>query len=101
MSAESDPLIFIQHLPRLLIITVAVIGYIAVTQLNNRYFAWIRRRAPWTLRPRTLIIGFAIGIVVIIFGLLINPPSEIRKRVCNSANSNQQTLDFCRIQPGH
>jgi hypothetical protein len=47
--------------------------------LNNIYFAWLRRNFPWVLRPIALPAIFAIGVTVIVIGMLINPPSKVRE----------------------
>jgi phosphoglycerol transferase MdoB-like AlkP superfamily enzyme len=59
------------------IVVLAAIAAGAI--VNNLFFSWLRRYAPWFFRPRTLLAIIALGIATIVFGMLLNPPSEIRK----------------------
>jgi hypothetical protein len=70
---------FLAGQPVWLFVVLLLIGMIAVGTLNSLYFAWLHRRAPRLLRLRVILAIFALCIGVIAIGLVVNPPSEVRK----------------------
>jgi hypothetical protein len=64
------------------VVLIAVLFAISATSvLNNFVFAWLRGNAPQLFRPRVLLMMLAVAGGIIIFGITINPPSEVRKRM--------------------
>jgi MFS superfamily sulfate permease-like transporter len=91
----------IQDWPHWLFGALVIAALITMWKLNNIYFAWLRRSFPWLLRPLTLLAVLAIGIAVIVIGMLINPPSKVREefqRAHPELFSNPASPDS---KPGH
>ena len=65
--------------PVWLFLVLLLLALSALWALNDLYFAWLHRSFPGLFRPRALlaILIFCVGIIAI--GLVINPPSEVRK----------------------
>jgi amino acid transporter len=66
-------------LPVWIFCIIALAAIAAGTIVNNLYFSWLRSHWPGFFRPRTLLAITAVCIATIVFGMVLNPPSEIRK----------------------
>ncbi len=67
---------------------------------------WMRRQFPGLYTPRGILLSLALSIVVIVIGLLINPPSEIRKGIgtiwaIQAARRNQTKNHCCAMATTH
>jgi hypothetical protein len=65
--------------PVWLFLVVLLVGMIAMWMLNNLYFGWLHRGFPGLFRPRILLAILLLCVGIIVVGMAINPPSEIRK----------------------
>jgi hypothetical protein len=54
-----------------------VILLFVITEFQERYFEWLRRKYPWLMDRRTLIIILAGCVAGVIILLMLHPPSEV------------------------
>jgi hypothetical protein len=80
MSGPSNEIAaYFSSLPHWILAVSVIAAVIVGIGINDRIVRWHRSRFPWMFKPKVLLVTFALGVMVIAFGLWINPPSKVRE----------------------